>query len=110
MSQILQILHLELSLRSQSSSEKIEELFEEQFTSMFLLIDEQIQLLGMKYPNENLVSASGSGGTSLTSSDVYGPIWRPWFFAIYPKAAAKSVRHCCGRQLPQCTRHADLNC
>jgi hypothetical protein len=101
---------IELELRSQSPREKLGELFDEQFRKMFRLIDEQIHLLGTKYPNEHLVSAGGSARSLLTSPGVYGPIWWTRFLTIYPEAAPSAVRHCCGSQLSQRIRHANLAC
>jgi hypothetical protein len=96
--------------RSQLPSEKLGELFDEQFCSVFNLIDEQIHLLGTKYPNEHLVRTSRPGRTSLTSSDVHGSVRRTRFLSIYPEAASSAIRHCCGNALSQCTGHANFAC
>jgi hypothetical protein len=43
-------------LRSQTSREKLAQLFDNQFRQMAVLIDQQIRLLQTRYPNEHLVS------------------------------------------------------
>lgn len=47
-----------LHLRSQTSRDKLAQLFDNQFRQMAALIDQQIRLLQMRYPNEHLVSTS----------------------------------------------------
>jgi hypothetical protein len=43
-------------LRSQTSRDKLAQLFDNQFRQMAALIDQQIRLLQTRYPNEHLVS------------------------------------------------------
>lgn len=44
------------NLRSQTSRDKLAQLFDNQFRQMAALIDQQIRLLQTRYPNEHLVS------------------------------------------------------
>ena len=49
-------------LRSQTSRDKLAQLFDNQFRQMAMLIDQQIRLLQTRYPNEHLVSTRWLSG------------------------------------------------
>jgi hypothetical protein len=75
-------------LRSQTSRDKLAQLFDNQFRQMAMLIDQQIRLLQTRYPNEHLVSTSDFlDEVSLQALVLHGIIWRTRFLTLHPETA-----------------------